>query len=578
MKAGPSVRPRRDERGAITVFTVVLFTVTIAIVSFVVNIGGDRVVRRDLQSTADVVALDLARVLNGASPASSYGFSTAGPSTSLLSSAKSESLGRQGWRNDSNRAAGRFANLNPANVRVELWKRDPSAPVGTDPREVNLVPVTAGTDIPTAVKVWVAGTSAFRMLPDFWRAGAPSDPHLTTAHIERSGLAVIGRPLICISAGASLASMTPNGNLDLLLSRLAWGPSTTNRLSVFSPSGVFDSQIPLGPLATKLGFGSVDQLAGANVTAGQFLLAAADVMTNGGSNSVSALQTIAAAANLSETTFRLDDILNLKTGAGSAADLAIDTSSLIQAVIMKVGVANGSNAVTVGTTAGITGIATVPIQLRVTAPPEIACGPADGTTVAKSAQVELNLNADLSILSLLLSSGTIDVFTVKAAGGSGTITSLTCNAAGGAELGVTAEAYAAQTKLELTVRLLPIPLLGAPQIKIWVPHPNSSPSGYYDVGATPPGPLNFSYPGDWGSKSYGGTASLNLGGQTVKFEPGPVPLGDVLNNVVKPVLATLDPILNGIVDGVLTSLGIRLGTVEIKPTTIPACSEPFLRD
>ena len=576
MKPQQRTARRQDERGAAMVFTLATFSLTLAIVSFVINVGSDRLVRRDLQASADVVALDLARELNGSAASSYPGFTGTGPSNSLFSSAKSASLGRQGWKDDSNHSSGRFADLNPSNVRVQLWKRDPAQPADVDPRSVNLVPITSSSDIPIAVKVWVAGSSAFRMLPDFWRAGRPTDPDLTDAHIERSGLAVIGRPLVCISAGATLASMTPNGNLDLLLSRLAWGDATSTRLSAFGPSGVFDAKVPLGPLAAELGFGSVDQLLTANLTAREFLLAAADVLTSSGTTSVSALQTIAAAPNLSGT-IHLDDILNLNTGAGSAADLTVDTSSLIQAVIMKVEVANGSHFVTVGTTAGITGIATVPIQAKVTQPPEIACGPADGTTVAKSSQVELSLSAELSILTLLLSSAKIDELSVKAAGGSGTITSLTCTTSG-ATLGVSAQAYAAKAKLGVTVKLIPVPLLGQTVVAIKVPDPATQPTTYYEVGAAGPGTLSFTYPGDWGTKPYGSNSPLNLAGQSVKFDVSGLALGNVLSLVVNPVLAVLDPMLNGIVDGVLTSLGIRLGTVEIRPTTLPACNEPFLRD
>ena len=41
---------RRDERGAILPITIVLFASTLTLASFVIDIGGDRVVRRDMQS------------------------------------------------------------------------------------------------------------------------------------------------------------------------------------------------------------------------------------------------------------------------------------------------------------------------------------------------------------------------------------------------------------------------------------------------------------------------------------------------------------------------------------------------
>ena len=55
---------RRDERGAVAVLTAALLTALVVMAAFVVDIGMQRVARRDMQALADVVALDLSRELD----------------------------------------------------------------------------------------------------------------------------------------------------------------------------------------------------------------------------------------------------------------------------------------------------------------------------------------------------------------------------------------------------------------------------------------------------------------------------------------------------------------------------------
>lgn len=58
---------RRDERGAVAVFLAAMLALIIGIGALAVDLGMQRVVRRDMQALADVVALDLARELDGRS-------------------------------------------------------------------------------------------------------------------------------------------------------------------------------------------------------------------------------------------------------------------------------------------------------------------------------------------------------------------------------------------------------------------------------------------------------------------------------------------------------------------------------
>jgi hypothetical protein len=51
-----------------------------------------------------------------------------------------------------------------------------------------------------------------------------------------------------------------------------------------------------------------------------------------------------------------------------------------------------------------------------------------------------------------------------------------------------------------------------------------------------------------------------------------------LNNLINTVLSGVDGHLNTILSPVLTGLGLRLGTVELRPTTRPSCTPLALRD
>ena len=54
-----------EERGAVAVFLAVTVALVVGIGTLAVDLGMQRVVRRDMQALADVAALDLARELDG---------------------------------------------------------------------------------------------------------------------------------------------------------------------------------------------------------------------------------------------------------------------------------------------------------------------------------------------------------------------------------------------------------------------------------------------------------------------------------------------------------------------------------
>jgi uncharacterized membrane protein len=532
---------RRDEKGAILPITVVLLAATLTLASYVIDIGGDRVVIRDMQSVADVVALNLARNLDGRAASGYAGFNSAGPSTTLFSAEKSSSVARQ---------AGLFASPDTVSARLAVANQQTG----------EFIRWASAGDIPNAVRVYASGSSAFRMLP--------STPESTT--LQRSALAVIGRPIVCISAGATVADLTPGGTLDLLLGRLIG----LDRLSIVSPSGIaaLSAQVPLGDLATQLGVGTVDEIATANVSAQGFLVAAATVLSNKGEVAGATVLNAIAAHLSGATSLNIGSILNLATGVGSAADLNIDAFSLAQAVIE---VSNKNSFINLAVPVSVPGLASIVLKAKVIEAPQIACGPVG--TRARSAQVQISLTTDVTALGGLVASAKVDPLLLTVGDGYGTVTSITCSL-GAATVGVSADTAVGRLKLHLLTTLL----LGLTRLEVDVPDPASKPDGAA-IGNSASVPMTFNFPAGSTSLPAGQTAGTGLGNlglssiTPIKIVVIGLNVGGLLSGIVQPLLGIVDPLVSAILNPVLQGLGLRLGTVEIQPTTRPACNEPVLR-
>lgn len=544
------MKREHDEKGAILVVTVVLMAVTLVLASTVIDFGGDRVVRQDMQSVADVVALDLARNLDGSTLAGAYpGFDATGPSPDLFAAAKANSVTKQ---------TGLFAQ--PDSVTSRLAVADQQTGV--------FVRWATASEVPNAIRVYASGSSAFRMLPSTPRS----------QHMQRSALAVIGRPLVCISAGATLADLTPGGNLDVLLGGLIG----LSQLSAVGPGGVtsLNAVVPLGQLATQLNAGTVDQIGGANVTTKSFLVAAATVLSNNGDNAAANVLN-AIAARVTGGALTVSQILKLTTGAGSATNLNLDAFSLAQAVILASDHTTFVNLIVPVQT----GLTSTTISAKAISPPQIACGPAAPTTKATSSQIQLKLTTTVGSGSLVgnVTKAEVKDLLLTAGWGAGTVTDITCSAAGSI-LGVSADTSVGKLSLHLLIELL----LGVVKLTVDAPA-----SGDASIGSSTSTPLSFSFPAGSTTLPAGqvaggaGTTSLGLASLTplnvtstglLSLLGLGTTISSLTSSVVRPLLGTIDSLVSPLLNGILSSLGLRLGTVEIAPVTRPACNEPVLRD
>jgi hypothetical protein len=338
-------------------------------------------------------------------------------------------------------------------------------------------------------------------------------------------------------------------------------------------------EVPLLDLATKLGVGSVNELATAQVSARGFILAMSEVLSNNGNAASVSLLSAIVTKLPTNSNLNIGEILQLDTGNGRAAGLGINAFSLLQSVIM---VSNKENFVSIGQSTSaqpewptnVPGFPQASIEVKVIQAPRNACGPV-GTT-ARSAQLQIRIRGDLTELGGLVASATIDPLFITVADGSGTITNVTCSG-GVRTMSVTATTSVAKVGLTLRTTLL----LGLTRLVVGVPDPAVKPAGA-DIGNPTTQAMNFTFPEvGMPPPQTAGTefTSLGLSGITpIKIDVSGLSVSGLLDSTVKPLLNIIDPLVSTYLRATLTSLGVNVGTVRIQPNGRPSCNEPFLRD
>ena len=135
-------RRRREERGATTAIIAMLLSgVLVVSAAFAVDLGQQRVVRSDMQAIADVVALDMVRLLNGGT-ADSYGCNGG---SCALETAKNKSIARN------NSALG--GELEHGDLTWDFVKSVAG--------EWTTIAKDASDEVPTAIKVYATSDTPF---------------------------------------------------------------------------------------------------------------------------------------------------------------------------------------------------------------------------------------------------------------------------------------------------------------------------------------------------------------------------------------------------------------------------------
>lgn len=592
-------RRQRDERGAIIPMVAMLLAVLIPSTALAVDVGMQRVVRRDMQALADIVALDLVRLVDGRTAAqinSGYnGLNTLDAALAKSVARNSDVLG------DAPLVTAKLAFMDPITHTLTTHVGAGGVPETTE---------ATGSQVPTAIEVTANGGIDFAFLPG--HGGA-----------QRKAVAVPA-PSTCFRLGSFAASLDASTS-NLLVSLF---PSLINNSTLSATAvgyqGLAALEVDLVDLVgvSGLGVGTPDALLELDgLTLGEFYAAVASaVQANGGPTaSVTLLQQLSTKANLTST-IAIRDILNIATGDTAALAAKFNVLDLITGAAYA---ANGTNSLAVpGLSAQIPGLTSLTTSLTVGDKPKLACG-GKGTAKAQTGQVDLEFSGALTdinqTISLPLLAGNLlahtttqtELFLAKA---EGTLTNIVCgdatavtNAEGiDVEVASSLASNVSTTQATTITGTLDlrqsIPLLGTIKIATITVNLTQGATASTSQGTTT-GTISFRHPNDnYGTaKSYGSGIVLNsLNAPTVSsgaqvhiaFLPGYGTSGNVnvssvagLSAVLNSVLAlatsavntnVVTPLNTLVTPALERQLGIKVGGADLFALPRPSCNDPAL--
>jgi uncharacterized membrane protein len=528
---------RRDERGIIAIFVslVTCFTL-IPIAAFAVDIGVQRVARRDMQALADVVALDLGRELDGRT------YSQLQPHLQALadkSAARNSSIGRA-------RA-----------VRAELGVVDESKYTPADPGAI-FTPITPDAGgIPNAIRVSATTTVDFAI-----HGGSGSAVRTAIARADSSACFAVGSYALNLDSSKSLL--------------LNWLINDALNLSAISYTGLANANISLHRLALAMGLGTTDELLKLkNVSLNSLFSASATALSQDGGEAadVTLLNQLASASFSGLAHIDFSDLVSIDSGSGSALATSLNVLDLVAGSAF---LANGTNALSIPSiTAGVPNVGSVTASLHVIQAPVVKCGHV-GTQVSTS-QITLDVNSTLTNVGLLgMTASSTASFHVDVAKATGTLTKIVCGNPEGIDVSVASSLSQLASSLDTDLKLL----------SVVVAHVDG------DVGTLAPAATSTVSiripPNSYGQPVSSGSgvvvpqmASGNLSGHVL----GTLPLGvtgssiltSVYSSIVTPTLNPLTTNLNSIVNGPLSKLlGTEFGGADVFAVQKPSCNEVAL--
>ena len=532
----PRRRGKDLEDGVVAVVVaLVVCLLLVPLAALTVDIGVQRVARSDMQSVADVVALDTARLIDGRTAAQ------------LLPSVQAAALS----------SAAR--NKPGATISVQLGTvatadYQPTAPLSA------FKPVT-GTQVPNAVMVTARTTVQFAMHPG---SGAA----------VRSSVAV-SDATACFKIGSYALRL--NSSSSALLNLLV---GDALGVGVLTYTGLANASISLLGLATELGVATPAELAGLNnLSLGRLYLAMAHVLTqeHGDTANIALLNKLAQLNLGSLPPINLGKLLALQDAPAAALSTSVNLLDLVAGSAL---LANGTNALAVpNLTVGIPGLAGVTAALKIVQAPVMTCGPVG--TSQHTAQVTLHVEIGVPGLDLigLLGLGAKITLNVELAEGTVTLDQVSCGGAVAEGIGVSVASSLAQLDVGLFAQLK---ALGLSLVDIaGNVGTTAAPTRTHLQINVPPG--SYDTPVSSGSGLV--LTSLKVDNlQTTLLGSLPLGLGlgwvleSVVNLVVVPVLNPVLALVNQLVLGPISDLlGLNVAGVDVFAVPKPSCSSPALR-
>ncbi|WP_323793135.1 pilus assembly protein TadG-related protein [Nocardioides sp.] len=368
----------RDERGAVAVLMVSAVVVLVLIAAFAVDLGMQRVARRDMQSLADTVALDLSRLLDGRTT-SEIRSGTAVPQVEALSTSLNRSVNRnvgttlgEPTAGCTSGAQGTVSSVSGACVRAFLVLVLPDGSYATTP---DGWPVeTTGAVIPTGVVVDTRTTVPFAF-GGLTGVGAGDVGRSAVAINQQSACFKLGSYAAAVNSGDAALLAPLNGLLGL-------------NLDLLSYQGLAGADLSIADLvATGLLGGTPDEVLNSETTVGEFVAASIQALQNDGDDATAGgevdveeendvatvvLQQVVAAGVDVGQPVRVGELVNVDPSdtAGLMADF-----NLLDLVAGTVLLADGDSAVSIpALTAGTAGIGTISSTLKVIERSRLACG------------------------------------------------------------------------------------------------------------------------------------------------------------------------------------------------------------
>lgn len=367
---------RRDETGGVLAMVAVMVSVLLVMAALAVDLGMQRVARRDMQAVADIVALDVARLLDGRTAAVvAAGDARHAP----LATALADSVGR----NDD------LALGDPPVVTATLVRLDAAGDpvVGADGRPT---PVT-GSALPDAVLVRASTAVDFGFAPG--EGGA-----------SRTALG-IARKVACYSVGSYAARVrsADSALVATLVAPLNGLVRPQANLDVLGYRGLATTTVTLAELAADLTAGSVQQLLTGTVTADQLLRATVRVLQRrspANTVAVDALGQVLKGQALLTTPVVLTDVLGVSPTDVAAAQVGLNVLDLVVGTLL---VADGEHFVDLGNlSAGIGNLAPIgAARLTLVERPRLECGTfGDATSLAETSQLDADAHLRLQLPSI----------------------------------------------------------------------------------------------------------------------------------------------------------------------------------
>jgi uncharacterized membrane protein len=359
----------RNEQGVVAVVVAIITCFTlIPLAAFAVDIGVQRVARRDAQSVADVVALDMSHQIDGRSYTQLMG---ASPSMQTIAD---RSAARNSVAGNSFTVSLQFGTLNASGY-------DPQNPDA----DAYFHPITSGT--PNAVKVIVTAKVGFTFING-------------NGGVTRSAIGNAERKA-CMTMGSYAAAL--NSNDSTVLGPLTKILGSSIDTQVLSSSGILSADIDilsfLNILKTQLGVGGIDDVLTANVTAAQVIAAqVAALNAQGATVAAQALQQQIGLHLPPGTTINVGTLLGITQGVSSGLGASMNALDLAAAAVQ---LANGTSAVHL--TASSTNLTGLGLDVTVGSRPKRVClGDGKQTMAQTTLLATADLNASGSLTGGLL--------------------------------------------------------------------------------------------------------------------------------------------------------------------------------